>query len=132
LGHPLPRAWVDRAAALARALAADAGAALVHTDLHYGNVLAGPRRAWLAIDPRPVAGHPERSVPELLWWRLDPAAHPAEVRALLDALVAAGALDRTRARDWAIVRAVDYWLWGLAAGLTEDPVRCARILEALT
>jgi streptomycin 6-kinase len=132
LGDPLPRTWVERAAGLARDLAATAGTALVHTDLHYGNVLAGPQRAWLAIDPRPVVGQPERSVPELLWWRLDPAARPASVRTLLDVLVDAGALDRDRARDWAIVRAVDYWLWGLEAGLTEDPVRCARILEALT
>ena len=26
---------------------------------------------------------------------------------------------------------VDYWLWGADHGLTEDPKRCQRILEAL-
>ena len=30
------------------------------------------------------------------------------------------------------MRCVDYWLWGLSVGLTEDPVRCARIVERLT
>jgi hypothetical protein len=25
------------------------------------------------------------------------------------------------------VRSVDYWLWGLSVGLTEDPARCARV-----
>jgi hypothetical protein len=36
-----------------------------------------------------------------------------------------------RARDWVVWRTVDYWLWGLSAGLTEDPVRCARLVDAL-
>ena len=44
---------------------------LVHADLHYGNILAGDREPWLAIDPRAVAGDPEHAVPELLWARLD-------------------------------------------------------------
>jgi len=29
-----------------------------------------------------------------------------------------------------VFRAVDYWLWGLDAGLTEDPLRCRRLVEA--
>lgn len=50
----------------------------------------------------------------------------------IDALAADAAdLDRDRARRWALLRAVEYWLWGLKAGFTEDPVRCRRIVEAL-
>jgi hypothetical protein len=30
-----------------------------------------------------------------------------------------------------LFRAVDYWLWGLAAGLTEDPLRCRRLVSVL-
>jgi hypothetical protein len=30
-----------------------------------------------------------------------------------------------------IVRCVDYWLWALENGLTEDPGRCRRIIEIL-
>ncbi|MBE1609620.1 aminoglycoside phosphotransferase family protein [Actinopolymorpha pittospori] len=131
LGGPLPGPWVDLAARTARDLAADAGESLVHADLHYGNVLAGTREPWLAIDPRPVAGDPEYSVPELMWTRIDEAAEPADVRDLLTALADAGGLDRDRARAWTVVRAVDYWLWGLGIGLTEDPVRCRRLVGTL-
>jgi streptomycin 6-kinase len=45
-------------AGVARQLGARAGDRLVHADLHYGNVLAGDREPWLAIDPRAVAGDP--------------------------------------------------------------------------
>ena len=131
LGHPLPAHWVEHAAELATGLASDVGADLVHGDLHYDNVLAGTRQPWSAIDPKPVTGNPERSVPELMWGRIDDTAHSGEVHTLLAILVDAGNLDHDRARAWTIVRAVDYWLWGLGASLTEDPVRCRRLLEVL-
>jgi hypothetical protein len=70
-------------------------------------------------------------VPELLWTRIAPD-DPAElVLRLLETLVECGALDVHRAREWVIVRCVDYWLWGLGHGLTEDPARCRTILEAV-
>lgn len=131
LGDPLPIRWVDQAVRLQRDLAADAGGLLVHADLHYGNVLAGTRAPWLAIDPRAVAGDPELSVPELMWVRLDEAPDDPAVHSLLAAVVGAGGLDADKARAWTVVRAVDYWLWGLDAGLTDDPVRCRRLLEVL-
>ena len=56
---------------------------------------------------------------------------PEAVPALLAALTRAAALDPVKARAWTIVRAVDYWLWGLDHGFTEDPVRCHRLLDAL-
>jgi streptomycin 6-kinase len=131
LGNPVPARWVGLAAGLAAELAADAGADLVHADLHYGNVLAGTRQPWLAIDPKAIAGDPELSVPELMWTRLDEADHADDIRALLAAITHAAALDPAKARAWTIVRAVDYWLWGLDHGFTEDPVRCHRLLDAL-
>ncbi len=133
LGNPLPQHWVRRAIEHARALAqsADERCWLVHGDLGYGNVLAGERRPWLAIDPKPTAGQPERSVPELLWTRLDEVEDDAEIRAVFDAIVAGGQLDADMAWAWVVTRAVDYWLWGLSVGLTEDPARCRRLLQAL-
>jgi streptomycin 6-kinase len=131
LGNPVPARWVGLAAGLAAELAADAGADLVHADLHYGNVLAGTRQPWLAIDPKAIAGDPELSVPELMWTRLDEADQADDIRALLAAITHAAALDPAKARAWTIVRAVDYWLWGLDHGFTEDPVRCHRLLDAL-
>ena len=131
LGRPVPEGWLAIASGLAHELGASAGDWLVHADLHYGNVLAGNREPWLAIDPKPVAGDPEHAVPELLWTRVDELEDAAAIRRLLAVLADSGELDGERARGWAIVRCVDYWLWGLENGLTEDPERCQRILSAL-
>ncbi|NUW44995.1 aminoglycoside phosphotransferase family protein [Nonomuraea rhodomycinica] len=60
---------------------------------------------------------------------------PAGTRRLrwcLDALIDAAEMSRPRACAWAVLRSVDHWLWGLDAGLTEDPVRCAGIVQRLT
>ena len=131
LGEPVPGRWIDIACGLACDLATDPGNQLVHGDLHYDNILAGSRRPWLAIDPKPVIGNPERSVAELMWDRIDDATQPHEVHALFAALTRTGMLHPDRARAWTIVQAVDYWLWGLGAGLTEDPRRCERLLATL-
>lgn len=128
LGSPLPAPWLERARTLAIELADDPGTVLVHGDLHYDNILAGTRSPWLAIDPKPFAGHPERSVAELMWTRLDEVT---DVHGTLAAVVRAGGLDADRALAWTIVQTAHYWLWALGAGLTEDPVRCHRLLEAL-
>jgi streptomycin 6-kinase len=126
----VPRRWVDQATILARELAATAVSSLVHADLHYGNILAGAREPWLAVDPHAVSGDPEQSVPELMWTRIDELDDSA-VRALLDVIVDTGRLDADKAFAWTIVRAVDYWLWGLPIGLTIDPARCQRLLRIM-
>jgi streptomycin 6-kinase len=131
LGRPVPEGWLAAAGGLAHELGASAGDRLVHADLHYGNVLAGHREPWLAIDPKPVAGDPEHAVPELLWTRVNELEDAQAIRQLLAILVGSGELDGEKARGWAIVRCVDYWLWGLENRLTEDPKRCQRILAAL-
>jgi streptomycin 6-kinase len=133
LGYPVPKAWLETAHALAEQFTHRADTRfLVHADLHYGNVLTGEREPWLAIDPKPIAGEPEHAVAELLWARADEADGADGVRSLLALLVDSGALDADRARRWAIVRCVNYWLWGVEHGLTEDPRRCQRVLAALT
>jgi streptomycin 6-kinase len=131
LGRPVPEGWLATASGLAHELGANAGDRLVHADLHYGNVLAGNREPWLAIDPKPVAGDPEHAVPELLWTRVDELEDAEAIRRLLAVLAGSGQLEVEKARGWAIARCVDYWLWGLENGLTEDPKRCRRILAAL-
>lgn len=135
LGNPIHHRWIDQATALAAELAADLGdrdPVLVHADLHYGNILAGTRSPWLAIDPRPVAGDPEFSVPELMWTRADEAPDSPTLRSLLHAVVSAGELDLGRARAYALTRTVNYWLWALEHGLTIDPPRCERVVAALS
>ncbi|PRY45115.1 aminoglycoside phosphotransferase family protein [Umezawaea tangerina] len=128
---PVPPAWVDAARGYAAELGG--GDLLVHADLHYGNVLAGTREPWLAVDPRPIRGHPEFSVPELMWTRADDPSveSDADVRRLLHTIVEAGALDPCAAFGWTVARSADYWAWGLEQGLTIDPARCERVLAAL-
>jgi streptomycin 6-kinase len=127
-GRPFPLAVLDRATGLAGDLSGTAPPVLVNRDLHYGNALRGRREPWLAVDPLAFAGDLEHQCGQLLWTRLDELP---DIPAALAVLVEAGGLDPGRARAWAVLRAVDYWLWGLAAGFTLDPVRCARIVAEL-
>jgi len=131
LGCPIPVRWVEAARDYALALATAGEQVLIHADLHYGNVLAATRQPWLAIDARALHGTPEYSVPELMWNRADELRSDADVRRLLHLIAAAGNLDVEAAYGWVVARCVDYWLWGLEHGLTIDPARCQRILDAL-
>ncbi|BCY08082.1 aminoglycoside phosphotransferase family protein [Actinoplanes sp. L3-i22] len=131
LGDPVPGRWFSQALEYAVDLPGAGENVLLHADLHYGNILAGIRYPWLAIDPRPLSGPPEYSVPELLWSRVDELHSAAEIRRLCDLLVDAAGLDPGLAVGWAVTRCVDYWLWGLERGLTIDPVRCSRVVAAL-
>ncbi len=130
-GRPFRHSLLDRTRALARELGPTAGDLLVHWDLHYENVLAGAREPWLAIDPLVVSGDPEYGVAPPLLRGLDRMAGRTDLHRHLTTLVEAAELDRERARGWATVRLVDYWLWALSIGLTEDPVRCATIIDWL-
>lgn len=131
LGDPVPRRLLEAAVRHAVELGPAGEQVLIHADLHYGNILAGSREPWSAIDPRPLQGAPEYSVPELMWNRADDLHTDADIRRHLGRLTGAGGLDRGAARGWVIARCVDYWLWGVEKGLTVDPARCERILGAL-
>jgi streptomycin 6-kinase len=130
-GRPVPRPAVAAAAAAATELGPTAQALLVNRDLSYHNVLAGQREPWLAIDPKALAGEPALGLAPLLWTRLDELGGRAGTRRLFDRLVAEVGVDRERARGWVLVWCLDYWLWGLRVGLTEDPARCAALVDWL-
>lgn len=66
-----------------------------------------------------------------LWIRMDEMPDDTAIVGHLDTLAHEAALARDRARDWVLFRTVDYWLWGLRAGLTEDPRRCHRLAVAV-
>jgi streptomycin 6-kinase len=131
LGRPMNRRLVDAACTLAGELGPGADERLIHTDLHDDNILAGKREPWLAIDPKVVAGEPAFGVAPLLWRRIDTMSGPTELAAHLDTLCAVAALDPERVRAWSLLRCLDYWLWGLSVGLTEDPLRCGRVVDWL-
>lgn len=109
----LPRRYLDQAAALATELA-ERGTAeerLLHTDLHYTNVLAAYRSPWLAIDPKPMAGDAAFEVPPSLWNRTDELGTGSQVRwslrRRLEIICERAGIDEGRARAWTIVRVAD-------------------------
>jgi streptomycin 6-kinase len=126
LGEPFPRRVLDVAMDIARGLGPSSARMLVDRDLHYGNVLAGHREPWLAIDPMPIAGDREYGIARLLWRRFDDEG-PSGLARRLDTIIDVAGLDVALARSWTLVHCVDYWLWALGTGLTEDPARCDAI-----
>jgi streptomycin 6-kinase len=130
LGRPFDEELLAAALDAAGRLATDATNLLVNSDLHYDQVLRDRRGEWTVIDPAVVAGALEYQVAPLVWTRFDELG-AERVRWCLDTLVSAAGLTLRLADDWALLRTAEYWLWGLDNGLTEDPVRCARICAAL-
>jgi len=109
-GLPVPHRMVEHARSLARDLADDPATdgTLIHTDLHFHNVLAAEREEWLAIDPKPLSGDPHYELAPMLWNRYTDYAGRLRdgVRDRFFALVDAAGLDEDRARDWVIVRMI--------------------------
>lgn len=133
LGRPFPR-WLLEAAlevcqtrgAVGRRSARDV---LVHTDLHFHNILARPRTIqvgqsqvgpdadgeapaagrYAAINPQPMIGEAEFAVAPLLWTRLSelpPNGAAAGLHRRCTEFSAAAGLDPEAAREWAIAREV--------------------------
>lgn len=119
-GVPLPPRLIDQARALARTFSADEATdgRLIHSDLHFGNVLATTEGTWLAIDPKPFSGDPHYEVAPLLLNRYEELAGRVRdgVRDRLFAAIDAAGLDEQRAKDWVVVRMLD-----LAAQRILDP-----------
>ncbi|MFD9572913.1 aminoglycoside phosphotransferase family protein [Streptomyces sp. NPDC059982] len=106
----------DCAAALAE-VAGEPGDRLLHWDLHFGNVLAGVREPWLAIDPKPLSGDPGfELLPSLV-----NAFREGDVGWRFDLLTEVMGLDRERARAWTLGRVVQNCLWELEDGQTRLP-----------
>ncbi|MGZ0149422.1 aminoglycoside phosphotransferase family protein [Kribbella sp. WER1] len=126
LGRPFDAAILREALDVAPTTTSSTAA--VNGDFHSAQVLAGQREEWLTVDPVLFRGDIEYDLGRVLWCDLD---RMDNIVRYFDLAVQEAGLDRDRARDWVIWRTVDYWLWGLSAGLTEDPVRCARLVTAL-
>jgi streptomycin 6-kinase len=149
LGRPFPR-WLLEAAlevcqtrgTVGRRSARDL---LVHTDLHFLNVLARPGvrtgmgeapmpPGYAAIDPQPMIGEPEFAVAPLLWNRLAdlPAVQAGDglLRRCHDFSSAAG-LDPEVARQWGIAREVENALWYAREGHQGDVARSLWVASTL-
>jgi streptomycin 6-kinase len=109
---PVPRRMVEQALSVARAFVDDPATdgVLVHTDLHYANVLSGDREPWLVIDPKPLSGDPHVEPAPMLWNRWDEVVASGDVRDAVrrrfHTLVDSAMLDEDRARAWVVLREV--------------------------
>ena len=133
------RRFVTQAQRLLADLADDPAtdAALIHSDLHYFNVLAATREPWLVIDPKPLAGDPAYEVAPLLWNRWDEVLAAGSSReallARMYAVVDTAGLDENRVRDWIVVREVCNVLWAYEDELTEGvPIPTDWVTTAVT
>ncbi len=132
---PIPHRLVEQAVALGRELCSDTGdERLLHTDLHYANVLARQRDQWVVIDPKPVNGDPHYEIAPMLWNRWDEIAGDVRegVRRRFWTLVDAAGFDEERARSWVIVRMVHNAMWAVAD--RDDPAwltRCIAVAKAV-
>jgi streptomycin 6-kinase len=96
----VPAGLLERGHALARRLSDDPASpcALVHGDLHPGNVLdSGGRRGLVAIDPRPCVGDPLFDAVDLTLWG---ARSAASAQAQVAAVAAEAGADRERLAAW--------------------------------
>lgn len=130
-GRPLPESVVEHACSLAVDLADDDPGLAVNADVHANQVLQGAGRSWVVIDPTLWRGDPAYDLARGVWTLVDRLPDAASIRTYAAALVRASGFDADRAWAWMLVRTVDYWLWGVEAGLTEDPLRCERVIDAL-
>jgi hypothetical protein len=84
---------------------------LLHQDLHAGNVLRAQREPWLAIDPKPLTGEREFGIAAIV--RGSELGHGRrQVLRRLDRLSDELALDRERARLWALAQTIAWCPYG--------------------
>jgi streptomycin 6-kinase len=120
------------AADLARTLLASTPVtSALHGDLHYDNILLGPR-GWLAIDPKGVLGDPAYE-PANAFHNPDGAGdlifHPARIAYLADRFAHRLGQPRQRLLGWAAAHCALSILWSGEDGL--DPTDDLRLLPIL-
>ena len=132
----VPRRVVSRTQGLARdLLIGDVPEVLLHTDLHYENVLRSPDGRWLAIDPKPLAGHPGFEVWPLLRNRVDEmgtgSALRWSVRNRLAIVAEAMGADEEEVRAWTLLRAGLELSWASTLAGEEALTTCVALGKAL-
>jgi streptomycin 6-kinase len=131
----VPRRVVTRTTGLARELLADPGPRrLLHTDLHFENVLRAPDGRRLAIDPKPLAGHPGFEIFPVLRNRVAEMGSGAgfrwSVRHRLSLVAEAAGIDEDEARAWTLLRAGIETSWATLEG-GESLTTCVALTKAL-
>ncbi|MGB7820431.1 MAG: aminoglycoside phosphotransferase family protein [Ornithinibacter sp.] len=132
----VPRRVVSRTKGLARELlGGSVPDLLLHTDLHFENVLRSLDGRWVAIDPKPVAGHPGFEVWPLLRNRAAEmgtgAALRWSVRHRLSIVTGAMGADEDEVRAWTLLRAGVEASWASVLEGEDALSTCVAIGKAL-
>lgn len=130
-GRPLPKSVLEEACSRASELVADDPGLAVNADVHADQVLSRRGGSWVVVDPTLWRGDPAYDLARAVWTLADRLPDTASLWAFGSSLVRSTGFNADRARAWMLVRTVDYWLWCAEGGLTEDPSRCARVVDAL-
>ncbi len=107
---------------------------LQHGDLHHDNILSAERQAWLAIDPKGVAGEPAYEVAALLRNPMPQLLSMPNLGLVMarrvDLLSEYLSLDRTRLVAWGLAQAVlaAWWDFEDHGHGGEQWLTCAELL----
>lgn len=132
---PFPQPLVEEAEALFDdLLASSSQQAVLHGDLHQGNILRDGD-AWRAIDPKGVVGEPAYETAALLHNPMPRISEFPDLRDVLfrriDILAQELGFDRDRIRGWGMAQAVLAAWWSIEDGdrLPRHCLRCAEVLS---
>lgn len=134
---PFPAYLVDAAERLfAELLASQSEPVLLHGDLHHYNILSAERAAWLAIDPKGIAGEACYEVGALLRNPIPQVGSWPDLRRILarriDILHDQLGFDRARMIGWGVAQAVESAWWSIEDGTGWGPtIIVAEHLAAL-
>jgi streptomycin 6-kinase len=140
-GGVLPRRMVERSHSLLGELTSEPGcdATLLHTDLHYANVLASlpgsARPDWLAVDPHAMAGHPGFEIQPLLRNRTQELGTGStfrwQVRRRLEIACESAAIDEDAALAWTYLHTAMQAVWASEDGDADGVSFDVALLKAL-
>lgn len=142
LGRPVDRRLLEAALEVCQTRGAvgrrSSNDVLVHTDLHFENVLyrneGADGHGFVAIDPQAMVGEPEFAAAPMLWNRigeLDQGRPEAALRERLERLCSAGGLDPDIARQWSVLREVANCMDYARDGKRKDAERSRWVAAAL-
>lgn len=124
---PLPERMVALAEHTFEKLLATAGEQLLlHGDLHHGNILAGEREPWLAIDPKGVIGEAEYEACALLTNNLPAEGQIDVLRQRVNVLREELPLRRERMLQWAMSFGVLSAWWCIEDGVGDPMAAIGR------
>jgi arginyl-tRNA synthetase len=103
----------------------------VKTASYHGDVGLHVAKTIWAFSKGDSAGDPEFGLFPLMLRRQEETKDIESLTHRFNKLIESGELDEEISRGWTLVRCVDYWLWALSVGYTDDPKRCEFIANWL-